>query len=220
MKLPPLHFTFLNTWSICPHQAARRYILKDLPRTAPSPEMKWGDDVHKDLEARVRDKTPLPTEMAKYEPYAMVLDKYKADVETKLAVTRRGESCSFFDNDRVFFRGKLDIVLRGENYVLLDWKTGGSKYENPLELQTGAVLLAADRDDGKSIFGRYVWLKEGRLGTDYDLSSALTATWSLMLNFADRIQEAINKNYFPKLPGPLCTWCPVRDCQHNKAPPL
>lgn len=219
MKLPPLHFTLLNTWSICPHQAMRRYIAKDLPRTAPNKEMKWGDDVHKAFEARLLNRTPFPAEMAEYESYVIPIEPFPKEVELKLGMTRSGHSCSFFDNDRVFFRGKLDTVIRGPTCsALYDWKTGGSKYEDPLELQTGAMLLAAHDDSDKGIVGSYVWLKENRIGTKYDLGGALAATWSIVLDFADKIQEAINKNYFPKLPGPLCGWCSVKDCQFNKAP--
>ena len=50
MKLPVASYSFLNTWAICPHQAARKYIVKDLPREPETPEMAWGNAVHEAME--------------------------------------------------------------------------------------------------------------------------------------------------------------------------
>ena len=53
---------------------------------------------------------------------------------------------------------------------ICDWKTGGSKYEDPFELATNALLLKVKYPELKKIVGSYAWLKENRMSQQYDLS--------------------------------------------------
>ena len=215
MKLPVLSYTLLNTWDICPHQAARRYIIKDLPREQPTQAMKDGIEVHEAMEHRLRSKRPLPAHLAHHEKHAVPLDACTVTPEQKLGVTQAGRPCSFFDND-VWLRGVLDapILLRTDAACLIDWKNGSSKYEHPFELEVGALLLQAHRPEITYLVGAYIWLKEGRKGETHLLSNT-AQTWQKVNKMAQEIDYAMRDGKFTKTPGPLCGWCPVKDCQHN-----
>ena len=95
----------------------------------------------------------------------------------KLGVTAKGSATGFFDKD-VWGRGKADCVLMSDDAAYLaDWKTGGSKYEDPFELAVQAMLLNAKFPGLRTIRASYVWLKEERVGQVYDVSDT-AKTWN------------------------------------------
>jgi hypothetical protein len=215
MKFPVLSYTLLNTWDICAHQAARRYIIKDLPKEPQTKEMVWGNYVHDAMEKRVKHKTPLPADIVAYEKYAAPLDQCTVQAEQKLGFTAAGRPCGFFDND-VWFRGKVDIsiLLRTDAAAVVDWKTGKPR-EEPFELETSALLLQAHKPEITYLVGTYVWFKEDRKGDLHQLSNT-EKTWKKINTRASEIQWSIDKGEFTKTPGPLCGFCNVFDCQHNR----
>lgn len=215
MKLPIASFSLFNKWATCPHQAYRMYIARDLPREPEMPEMKWGNDVHRAMEQRVRHKTPLPEPMLAFEPLVAPLDACHVEPEQKLGVTKSGRPCDFWD-EQVWLRGVLDapILLTTDSAVLVDWKTG-KRREEPFELEIGALLLQAQRPELVKIFGYYMWLKEKQRGKPHDLSDT-ARTWAMVQTIMGDIEHCLNTGRFDKTPGPLCGWCPVKDCQHNR----
>lgn len=205
-------YTLLSTFrNICPHQAFRRYIKKDIPYVE-TPQMKRGNDVHTAMELRGGGK-PLPADMETYEPFARCLDGKNATFETKLGVTNSGHPCEFF-GDSVWGRGKLDVtIINGENAYLADWKTGRVR-EDSFELEVQAVLLHAKNPGLKRIVGQYVWLKEGQLGRIHDVSDT-RKTWAEINRIMRVIDECQTKDQFEKRPSGLCGWCNVMDCENN-----
>lgn len=207
-------FTILNTYkNICPHQAYRRYIKRDIPYSE-TPAIAKGNAIHKALELRVGSNTRLPDDMASYEQFARVFDGKQAKAELQLGVTTQGQPCGFFD-PQVWGRGKLDVVLvNREVAYLADWKSGKVR-EDPLELEVQAVLLHVKYPQLKKIVGQYVWLAEHRLGQQYDLSDT-RATWELIGRTVESMELDRARGVFEKRQGPLCGWCPVKDCENNR----
>lgn len=212
-------FTFLNTYDgVCPHQAYRRYILKDQPYVE-TPAMKWGNEVHAAFEYRLTGRKPLPATMRQWEHFAVPFDGRPVRPEQKLGIASTGASTGFFDKN-VWLRGKLDVPLvNGEAAYLLDWKTGNSKYEDPFELAVGALLLHAANPQLKSIKGQYAWLKEDRLGQPYDVSDTIK-TWNKVNSIGNAIEADRASGHFEKKRSPLCAWCSVADCENNTNPEI
>lgn len=207
-------YTLLNTWDICPHQCARRYIIKDLPFEK-TEAMEEGSRVHKAMEERIRRKIPLPADLQVHEPLVAPLDRVHPRPEQKLGVNYAGRAVDFFGPD-VWLRGVLDapFLLATDTAVLIDWKFGKPR-EDSFELEIGAVLFQAHEPMVTKIFGQFVWLKEGRRGKVHDCSDT-RRTWARVQAMAVEIEDASKTGDFIKTPGPLCNWCPVTDCQHNK----
>ena len=199
---------------VCPHKMYRTYIKKDLPFVE-SDEMKWGNAVHAAMEHRVGAFKPLPDNMRAYEKFAMVCDGKNALVELKVAVDTEGHASPYFDN-ATRLRGKVDVYIpTGETAAfMVDWKTGGSKYELPFELELHALMLRAKFPALKTIKGAFCWLKEDRMGQMYDLSD-FNSTWAKVNNIIEQIEDDIEAGHFAKRQGPLCGWCSVFDCEHN-----
>lgn len=206
-------YTMLNNFdNVCPHQTWHRYILKDVPFVE-TPEMKWGNDVHSAFEYRISGGKPLPATMQRWEPFAAAFSNRGAQVEMKLGISQSGAACEYFAKD-VRFRVKVDLALIGETSAYIaDWKTGGSKYEHPYELEIGAMHLHAKYPSLKSIKGRYVWLKEERFGAEYDLSDTLS-TWKKANAQLAAMEEARKTDNWPKRKGPLCGYCNVKSCEN------
>ena len=215
MKLPVLSHTLLNTWLTCPHQCYRRYIAKDLPKEVKSKEQQAGIDAHQAVERRVREGKVLPAEMRDWEPLVAPLDAVSVEPEQKLGMAETGRPVDFWAGD-CWLRGALDapILLSTDTAGLWDWKTG-KRREDPFELEIGALLLQAKRPEITRIVGRYVWLKDGVMGDVHDLSDT-ARTFERVQMLGNEIATAIEDHRFEKTPGPLCGWCSVMDCEHNR----
>ena len=206
-------YTFLNTLDICPHQCEARYVSKTVPFVE-TPAMQHGNDVHKAMENRVGKGKVLPDQYREFEQFARPLNNYPVQCEMKLGITRDGSACDFFAND-VWGRGKLDVgVTIEDTAMLLDWKTG-NVYEKPFELELQALLLKARFPKLNKITGKYVWLKESRLGQTYDVSDTL-ATWEKVCERVRLAEGYAKHGQWPKKPGPLCSYCDVMTCEHNR----
>jgi hypothetical protein len=204
-------FTMLNTADTCLHRCYRQYVKKDIPYVE-TPEMKWGNDVHTAFEHRLGGK-PLPMNMSHWEPLASAYADRGARPEKKTGITKQGKPTGFFDKD-VWLRCKIDAtMLKGNSVFLADWKTGGSRYEDPFELEIQALTLKAAIPQIDRIHGHYVYLKENRVGNAYDLSD-FNSTWAKINNKIERIEDAQVANEWPKTKNPLCGWCSVKDCEH------
>lgn len=221
MKLPSGSYSLYNQFENCPHKAFHMYVLKDLPRIE-SPEMKWGNDVHSAMERRIKDGTPLPKEMIQAEPVAAKVHTLKADgfsvkVEYQLAMNVDGTKADYWQDP--WFRGKLDIAVRSpqtpEAAWLVDWKTGKVR-EEPMELETGAMLLAANHPELTTILGEYFWMQTGRAGLRYTLTPVVN-TFNKVHEIRDRFEDCFRTGDWPKTPNPLCGWCAVLSCEHNKS---
>ena len=210
-------YTMLDGFrSKCAYQAAQRYVYKTLPYVE-SPAMKWGNDVHAAFEHRVGGGKPLPESMMKWEHFAAPFDGRGAKTELKLGVTMKGSATGFFDKD-VWGRGKADCVLMSEDAAYLaDWKTGGSRYEEPFELEVQAVLLNAKFPGLRTIRASYVWLKEDRISKVYDVSDT-AKTWNEIGEIVRAVESDKKRGEFKKKKGPLCAYCNVYACENNNNP--
>jgi PD-(D/E)XK nuclease superfamily len=216
-------YTNLNCYeNVCPYQFYERYIKKSTPFIE-TEAMRYGTKVHEAMEHRIAHKKPLHPDFAQWEPFAAPFNGVLTPVQTsrvrcelKLGVTSEGRACDFFDNAQVWLRGKLDVVASDvEKAYLVDWKTGNSNYEDRFELDVGALMLHAANPVLKKIVGNYVWLKENRLGELYDLSDTRHA-WTKVTGIVKRIERDRQTGQFEKRPGPLCGFCDVKHCEHNK----
>lgn len=221
MTLPIGFYTLYNNFENCAHKAWHLYVLKDIPRVE-SPEMKWGNDVHSAMEHRVGKGIALPDNMRAAEPIAATLDQlpptFPLRVEYKLGMKQDGTACDFFGND-VWFRGKIDVAIRvpeQKSAWILDWKTGKTR-EEPFELETNALLLKVAHPDLETIVGEYFWMQTGQNGHRYTLNRWSETFAKLQGLYAEMQGYASAAAPWPKRKNPLCGWCPVLSCEHNKS---
>jgi hypothetical protein len=206
-------YTMLNCYdNICPYQMFRRFVKKDIPFVE-TEAIKKGNEIHSAMEYRIGGK-PLPNHMLHWEPLVVPMIERGAKAELKLGITNEGKPTEFFGKD-VWCRGKADVVIiSGTNAYIVDWKSGGSKYENVFEIALQAMMVKAANPHLNKVAGCYAWLGENRMGGTYDLSD-FHSTWAKVNNIAEQIQDDMVSGKFEKRKGPLCGYCPCTDCEHH-----
>jgi len=215
MKIPPISYSFHRNWKTCPRQAWHVNIAKDV-QIEQSAAIVWGNRVHELFEKRINNNEPFPEGIRRYEDYARFPAGYVVAAELKLGMTKARKPCDFFAEE-CWARGVLDVVLRhtSNNKValIIDHKTG-KKREDPAELRMHAVLLAANNPSLNDIRGWYNWLKTNEMGVVYDLSD-VDETYREMVEVRNRVEHAamLGEHAFMPKQGPLCPWCPVKDCE-------
>ena len=221
MKLPVASHSFLNDWDNCPHKAMRKYIKKDLPKQGQTSAMKWGNEVHSAFEVRIKHGTKWPQGMEKFEAIAAPLVAAGARAEKMLGIDVDGAHCDFFAPN-VWLRGKIDCTVigtsdhpaSGNSAAIFDWKTG-KRREEVAELLTHAVLLKAWMPTVQKITAHYVWLQDNEVGKAHDVSDTETKLADIRSTM-NTVRNCIEIEDFPKRPNPLCGYCDVLDCEHNR----
>lgn len=216
MKLPVGTYSLYNAFENCPHKAWHIYVLKDIPYVE-SPEMKWGNDVHKAMERRLRNAVPLPENMQAAEPLAAQIHGLGLDIEPELYIgmTAIGGHCSPRAAD-VWFRGKLDcpVIPKPQTAAwIVDWKTGNVR-EEPFELETNALLLKCMYPELEQIVANYFWFKTGENGLRYTCNDH-SRTFARLQSLRDEMEGYAARGEWPKRKNPLCGWCPVMTCENN-----
>lgn len=207
----------LELYTQCPHKFHQLRILKawkDVQGAAGA----WGEAVHKALEHRVLSGTPLPPNMAQYEQMAAYIAAIPGEKvgEQKLAIFADGKPAEYWDK-KGYLRGLCDLlVVQGERALLIDYKTGSSRYANDDQAIRNALLIFAHYPDVNEIHSRFIYFKDG---------STKKATYSrgeipqLMRNpgvVTEAIATSFKNNNWPKKPSGLCGYCIVANCEHYR----
>lgn len=209
-------YSFLDQfYNVCPESARQQFVTRRFKKTF---EVKDGIDIHREIEARVKQSVPLPSHSANVEPYIKSFEKQgELNVEVPLAVDRMMRPVAFWSKlIEPYLRGKFDVfVRRGSRAVLADWKSG-KKREKPDQLEIGALLLFENEPEIETVTGVNVWLKTQELGQPYVFhrrdKGMAWARWIAKMKGIEALEP--NKEW-PKRQGPLCNWCPVTECEHN-----
>lgn len=214
-------YTFFNELENCPRKAYEVRVARSIQRLESEPA-RWGNYVHDAMEKRIGEGKPLDDdELKRFEPYARVFDGTGAVTEMKLGITATGHPTRFYGQD-CYVAGKVDVTLtRGNHVDITDWKTGKDTYETPFELELHALLLAAKfAPSAYTYSARYVYIGRtngapDKIGRTYDVSD-VGATWAKVNSLMARAHAYERNGHWPEQPNPLCAWCDVIQCRHNK----
>ena len=219
----------MTTWSYSSlktfEQCAKKYyhlkVLKDV-KDEGSEATVYGNEAHKAAEDYVSAGTPLP---ARFSYMQKTLDALRAipgekHCELKLGVglSDKGYSpCGFFDAE-VWWRGIADLlIINGDTGYLVDYKTSkNAKYADTKQLD---ILAAA-------VFTRFPQLRKLKSALVFVVSNEFVKkehtaelTRSYFATFTpelDRLSVAEDTGVWNANSGPLCKFCPVTTCEHNR----
>lgn len=120
--MPAWSYTALTAFETCPRKYYHTRVAKDIvePETQ---ALTWGNAVHKALELRVANNTPLPTGMTQWEPLVSKLtSRGEVVTEKAIALDKELAQVDWFDR-AVWVRGKLDLtIIQDDTLVVLDYK--------------------------------------------------------------------------------------------------
>lgn len=221
-------YTFLNTYhDICPRRAYEIYIAKSIPYTD-TPATIEGKALHKAIERRMLHGAPLPPELATIEPICASFTGrgLKLAVEMKLGATKDWRPTDFFEKkapDKIYddtprLRGVPDLnaytTALQADAIIVDWKTGKPR-DNYLQHSINAALVFAHYGRVQRITALNVYTRTGEIGERHSFGrGTLAQQHAHLARLMDEVEQA---ETFPERRSPLCQWCPVRACQHNRS---
>lgn len=217
MKLKsPWSYSSLSTFLQCPRRfdlVRNKKVVKDQPTEATI----WGSRVHEALELRIKDGTPMPPGLERFESVAQELESWSDDwvTEEKFGLTENLEPTDFFGKD-VWCRGVLDVyTVKGKRAFVADYKTGKMRPDlSQLKLFAAAIFHKYPHVD--RIKTAFIWLNHDSKTIEDFTREDLGFIWKYFLPQLRRLEIAYEKDVWPPNPSPLCGWCPVglTHCEH------
>jgi hypothetical protein len=222
-KPPAWSYSSITLFEQCPKKYYHLRVAKDI-KEPDSEAMMYGKDVHLAAENFMRDGTPLPEKYAFMRP---MLDKLQAipgdkHCELKMGLKKvdgRLMPCDFFAKD-VWWRGIADLLIINEEKqtaYLVDYKTSkNAKYADTKQLD----LLAG------AVFTHYPKVMEIKSALLFVVSNEIVKKkheFMMRLSYLNsmepeltRLEAAIKTNVWNPVSSPLCKFCPVASCTHNR----
>ena len=214
-------FSSLKTFQQCPRKYYHTKILKDV-REPDTVATLYGKTAHTVAEEYIRDGVPVPPQ---FEYMKAMLDQLNAIpgeklCEVMLGLTKDLEPCEFHADD-VWWHGIADlVVLDEENGIAhsVDYKTSKSaRYADVKQLDLVAAAIFAKYPKIKTIKSALLFVvsKEfvkakhhAEMKEKYLEKPALDVA---------RIEAARENGVWNPISGPLCKFCSIKTCEHNRS---
>lgn len=208
-------YSAIKLYENCSLRYYRQRVLKDVVDEG-GEASKYGERIHKYFEDRLKDKVPLPEEVAKHEKVCQAVEKLassgKLYVEKELVLTDELKPTGWWDAD-AWLRSKLDVlVIVGDTAVVMDWKTGKRKVDF-FQMQMFAAQVFKHYPDVQMVKTSLVWLKTKQMDTEVYSRATTNEIWHDILTKVQRIYKSLEHDNWPAKPSGLCRYCPARhDC--------
>jgi predicted RecB family nuclease len=215
MAIPAWTYSQLDKFETCPRQFYHVRVKKDFPEP-PTEATIWGERVHKALELRVKEGTPLPEGMTQWEGIAnkfagLAGEKY---CELQMAVDRNFQPA---DWNNAWSRGIADLlIVNGDKAAVFDHKTGRRKPTEQLMLYAGYTF--AMFPDVDYVTTGFVWLKDKKIDKQEFTREQVSEIWLEFLPRVRKLEMAYEKDNWPCRPSGLCHgWCPAKSCEFYRS---
>jgi hypothetical protein len=182
----------------------------------------YGQEVHKAAEDYVKDGTPIPPKFAYILPIVNAIKSIPGEkhCELKLGVklTDSGYApCDFFDKD-VWWRGVGDVVIvQGDVAFSLDYKTSkNAKYADLKQLDVIAAALFTHFPQVKRIKSALVFVVSNEFVRKEHFAEKRNDYFATFTPELDRLAVAQDTGVWNTNTSPLCRYCPVVSCEHNR----
>lgn len=214
-------YSSLKTFQQCPKKYFHLKIAKDVENEG-GEAANYGKLVHKAAEDYIRDGTPIPKQFQYMVPILDALIKIpgKKFCEIELGIAKKDGkfvACKF-DAPNYWWHGIADLlIVDGGVAWLVDYKTSkNAKYADTKQLD----LLAA------AVFLHFPGVLEIKSALAFVVSNEFVRKEhdrvmrhkyiDAMKPELDRLEAAVENKVWNPISGPLCKFCPVKTCVHNK----
>jgi RecB family exonuclease len=211
--------SWLKQYEQCPRQYHEVKVLKKYP--FPETEaIRYGKELHSAAEFYIKDDKPLPPQ---FEFVKDMLDALKAKpgrklCEHEMGVTADLRPCGFMDKD-VWVRGIADLlIIDDENLTarVVDYKTGNNKYPDREQLRLMALMVFVHFPHIRKVSGGLLFVVKNDLVKASFLRGEAEEYWWDYRTRVARIEKAHETGVWNPKPTPLCGWCAVKTCEHNR----
>ena len=214
-------YSSLKTFQQCPKKYYHLKVAKDI-KDPPTTATLYGQAVHKAAEDFVKDGTPIPEKFEYVRPFVETLAAIpgKQYVELQLGLTRNFEPCAF-NATNVWWRGIADLVVISEEKGLahsVDYKTSKSaRYADKQQLDLVAAAIFAHFPKVKRVKSALLFVVSKEFVRAEHVADLKEAYLNKFVPDLDRIEAAIENGVWNPVTGPLCRFCPVKQCEHNRS---
>jgi hypothetical protein len=221
--IPAWSYSSIKTFEQCPKKYYHLKVAKDV-KDGDTTATIYGKELHKAAEDFIKEGTPIPPKFSFIATTLEALNRIEGTkhCEIKLGVAKRDGKfvpCDFFAKD-VWWRGIADLLIVNEEKqqaYLVDYKTSkNAKYADTkqLDLLAGAVFthfpkIVEIRSALLFVVSNEIVKKEH----EYIMKSSYM---NIMEPELVRLEAAIKNDVWNPNAGPLCKFCPVTDCAHNR----
>lgn len=214
-------FSGLKTFQQCPRKYFHLKEAKDVV-DKPHESALYGSAVHKAAEDHIRDGVPVPKKYGYMEPILDALKNIPGErhCELELGLTEELGPCEFHAPN-VWWHGIIDLLVVNREKQLahmIDYKTSkNAKYADTKQLDYMAVGVFAHFPEVTQIKSALLFVvsndivkksHEVALKQDYMRPAVMDL---------DRLQKARETGVWNPIRGPLCRFCPVKTCEHNRS---
>ena len=216
-------YSSIKTFDQCPKKYYHLKIAKDA-KDEDSTATIYGKELHKAAEDYIKDGTPIPPRFSFVADVLAALQKIEGEkhCEIKMGIAKRDGKfvpCDFFAKD-VWWRGIADLLIVNEakqQAYLVDYKTSkNAKYADTkqLDLLAGAVFTHFPKVmEIKSALLFVVSNEMVKKDHEFMMKSSYMNSMEPELT---RLEAAMKNNVWNPNAGPLCKFCPVTECAHNR----
>lgn len=210
----------LSSFETCPK---RHYLTRIAKKVfdVPSEEVKWGREVHKAFELRLKGEQALPAYLSNYEGMVsrIIARPGKRLIEHRLCVDANFQPTDWRSKS-AWCRGVVDVgVVGAKTAFVADWKTGKRKPDQD-QMELMAAMSFAEFPYLEEITTTFVWLKDKKLDTHVYNKTDVGRIWAGFLPRVSRLEKAIVEDKWPAKPSGLCgKWCPVTQehCEYGRS---
>lgn len=209
-------FSSLKDFINCPKQYHEVKVLRRFEKR-PTPQMLYGNEVHRALEDYVKEGKPLAKN---YERFQRMLDplveidgeKYP---EHRMALDHERKPCQFGKD--YWVRGIADLLItQNDKAFIVDYKTGSNKYPDPNQLKLMALMTFAHFEEVERVKAGLLFVMHNSFVPEEYTREQIPELWSVFEPHLQRLQLSYENGMWHANPTPLCGWCPVNTCEHHK----
>ena len=216
-------YSSIKTFDQCPKKYFHLKVIKDV-KDIPGEAADYGTAVHEAAELFIKDGTPIPEKFAYMRPIVEPLAAKQGVKHTELRLGVRKtdtgyEPCGFFDKD-VWWRGIVDLlIVNNRTAFMIDYKTGKSaKYADMKQLDLMAGAIFVHYPEVQKIKSALAFVVSNEFPKKVHVREKLDRYLSVFDDQLDQLESAMDNGIWNAKTGPLCGWCPVKNCEHYKPP--
>lgn len=216
-------YSSIKTFDQCPKKYYHLRVKKDF-KDEDSTATIYGKELHSAAEEFIKAGTPIPPKFSFITPTLEALNAIEGEkyCELKLGVAKRDGRfvpCDFFAKD-VWWRGIADLLIvnnEKKQAYLVDYKTSkNAKYADlkQLDLLAGAVFTHFPKV--AAIKSALLFVVSNEIVSKDHEFMMRSSYLNCMEPELARLDVAIKTDVWNPVSGPLCKFCPVTDCAHNR----
>jgi hypothetical protein len=214
-------YSSLKTFQQCPRKYYHTKVAKDV-KDSDTQATLYGKSVHSAAEEYIRDGVALPPQFGYLEPMLEQLKEIPGEkhCELRLGLTEDLEPCDFFA-DNVWWRGVADLVIIDKEKKLaysVDYKTSkNARYADIKQLDLVATALFKHFPEVERIKSALMFVVSNEFVRAVHKPENIEIYLEKPKQDLNRLTAAFNNDVWNAMSGPLCRFCPVRQCEHNKS---